>query len=111
MHRSETGQTRSDSLDRRRPATGATGGPSTAVDYVRSGLNSGAIAGVLGVLTIIRARRTLLAGSSDSAIRQAMLAVFWIGVAMTQWGMNRSNRRAARDIDFAGIDEGELSTP
>lgn len=79
--------------------------------YVRSGLHSGAIAGLLGVISLIRARRTLLSGSSDGATRQSLLAVFWIGVAMTQWGVNRSNRQAARGGATTAKEETELSTP
>ncbi|SFS08749.1 hypothetical protein SAMN05216559_3503 [Halomicrobium zhouii] len=96
MKRSQTARTGPESPARQHHSTGTSGVSSTARAYARSALHSGALAGLLGVITAVRARRTLLAGATDDATRQSMLAVFWLGVAMTQWGLNRSARQEAR---------------
>lgn len=97
---SPTGPRSEESRERRSRGTS-----SRVFRYVRTGLNSGLFAGIAGVITLLRARRALREGSSDSATRQSTLAVFWIGVAMTQWGMNRSSHRDAR---AAGVDASEV---
>jgi len=76
MERSQTARHVPDSEERRRPAAGTSGASTTATGYARETLHSGALAGLLGALTLVRARRTLLAGSSDDAVGQGMLAVF-----------------------------------
>lgn len=93
---SPTGPISEESPERR-----SRGASSRVFRYVRRGLNSGLFAGIAGAITLLRARRALRDESSDSATRQSTLAVFWIGVAMTQWGMNRSSQRDAR---AAGVD-------
>jgi hypothetical protein len=52
-------------------------------------MRSGLFAGVAALVSLGRVRRALREGSSERAIRQATMAVFWLGVAMTQWGLNR----------------------
>lgn len=74
------------------------------VRYLRSGLSSGLFAGVAGLVTIGRVRRTLREGSEERATKQGMLAVFWIGVAMTQWGVNRSDNRARQEMDQGTVE-------
>lgn len=108
MKRSQTARTGPESTTRQRHSTETSGVSSTAIAYARSALHSGALAGLLGVITAVRARRTLLAGSTDDATRQSMLAVFWLGVAMTQWGINRSARQESR---AEAIDVTDLEAP
>jgi|AntDeeMinimDraft_4_1070355.scaffolds.fasta_scaffold00986_7 hypothetical protein len=106
MERSQTARTGPESPERQRPSTETNGVSSTAIDYARRALHSGALAGFIGAITAVRARRTLLAGSTDDATRQSLLAVFWIGVAMTQWGLNRSSRQESRAeaIEVTGLE-------
>lgn len=86
------------------------GASSRAFRYIRAGLNSGLFAGIAGAISLLRVRRALREGSSDSATRQSTLAVFWIGVAMTQWGMNRSSQRDASDVVNIAPDVGSASS-
>lgn len=72
---------------------------STAFEYAKRGVASGAFAGVAGVVTLARVRRALRNGSADDAVRQATMAVFWIGVAMTLWWTHRSSTPDAGSSD------------
>lgn len=93
---SDTPAVQTERVDERTDVAGgdAAGGVAAVARVARTGLGSGLFAAVAGLVSLVRLRRALRDGSGDGATRNATMAVFWIGVAMTQWGRNRADRRS-----------------
>lgn len=104
MNGGATQQTEQRAEEKQGRSAGASGLLSSVSRYARTGARSGLVAGIAGLVTVGRVRRALREGSSERAIRQGMMAVFWVGVAMTQWGMNRSSGRTGRPSGVGASD-------